>query len=198
MRKISFSVLVDHGISLLSSRPHSKFELAQKLSRLCKRQQARSAIRISRFEKKKGFEPKSAELSNTRSQAESAYLDCSAAVPLSLEELEDQGYIDDHQYALWHIRQRQKWKPRSTQELKSELLTKGVQLNTIKSSLEEAQYNEEEACRTLVEQKVARGTSQIVTKLMRRGFRREMLLAKLKEIEVEERRKHKTLEEEEE
>ena len=184
MRQITFSVLVDHGISLLSSRPHTKFELSQKLSRLCRRQQARSAIRISRFEKKKGFESKSVELSNTRSKAESAYLDCSAAVPLSLEALEDQGYINDHEYAIWHIKQRQKWKPRSIQELKSELLNKGVQLNTIKTSLQEAQYSEEEACHTLVEQKVARGTSQIVTKLMRRGFRREMLLEKLQEIET--------------
>ena len=186
--KLGIAFLVDHGISLLSRRPHSRFELKQKLNRLCQKHRARSNIRISKYEKKQGFEPRSKELFNTRLKARKAFLDCTEAVPLSLLELEERKFIDDSKYALWHIEQRIRHRPRSKKELQSELYQKGLKSETIESALFKSKHCDAQECHKLVQNKVQRQftTSKIKTQLIRRGFHRstvEQLLVKENEEE---------------
>ena len=178
MRRIfTTSSLIDHGISLVSQRPHTKFELFNKLKKLCYKQKSRSKIRISKFEKKKGFNLNSTELQNTRTKAEQTFIDCSEAVPNSIQELEERGHVDDYKYALWHIDQRARWKPKSRKELQKELLEKRVDLSDINSALEiSVKYCEEEACRNVVEKKTHLPPSKLTTYLLRRGFPREMTM----------------------
>ena len=184
--------LVTHGISLLSQRPHTKFELVKKLEHLCHKQKTRSRIRIARFEKKKGFEPHSKELLNTRTKAQASFDDCSEAVETSIAELISSGYLDDSEYALWHIAQRSKFRPRSKLEISSELRSKGVARNLIHSALTDSDFCDAKECLKLVKTKTQRqmSPSKIKTQLVRRGFQSTMvqtLLLAAKEEEEKEK-----------
>ena len=177
--------LVDHGIALLSSRPHSKTELAQKLARLCERQQARSTARIARFETRKGFERGSPELARTREKAAHTFESCRVAVPLALRTLEEEGHIDDFAFASWFVAQRVKHRPKSLVELRAELRGKGVVDECVRSAISSSAYCQVEACRSIVERKW-RGSAKrdkLMTYLMRRGFPRDVVLAALAEQE---------------
>jgi SOS response regulatory protein OraA/RecX len=177
MRTLTATTLVDHGIKLLSQRPHTRFELLKKLERRCLKQQSRSRYRISRFEKTRNLEYKSQELLNTRAKAEQTFVDCRKAVPLGLQELDNLGYIDDHEYAVWHIDQRVRFKTKSKREITKELLLKKVELPDITSALSTSAYCEEQACRGVVTKKTHNNTpSKLTTYLLRRGFPQTMVL----------------------
>ena len=163
---VNVSQLIDHGISLLSRRPHSKFELNQKLLNLCRKRKNRSKIRISNFERKN-------QISIGTSKAEEVFLQCSKAVPISIQKLEELNYIDDLKYAAWHVDQRQRWRPRSKREILSELYKKGISKSDSEKAL--SNYSDIKECQKLVQKKYLRDMhpSKIKTQLIRRGFRLE-------------------------
>lgn len=188
-RDWSRSALVDHGVALLSARPHSKQELEGKLQRLCARQRQRSKVRINRFETRRGLERGSPELEGTREKAALAFESCSTAVPRALCKLEREGHVDDDAFAAWFVAQRVKYRPKSLIELRAELRSKGVDDATVRSAIAQSAYSELEACRALTKRKWKGTTldqSKLTAYLTRRGFRRDAIQAAF-DAEVEER-----------
>lgn len=60
----------------------------------------------------------------------------------TLAQVEKKNLIDDLEFAIWFIQQRQAHRPRSKRKLFSELLSKGVDSKVIKKALKKTEFNE--------------------------------------------------------
>lgn len=116
-------------------------------------------------------------------------------IDAALEKLEGLGYIDDQAFAVFWVRDRERFRPTSPRALRYELQQKGVSRGIIDAVLEE--LDAEDAAYRAAQSKVRRyqGSTQrefkdkLGSHLQRRGFRYEVIRATLRrlieEIELE-------------
>lgn len=110
-----------------------------------------------------------------------------------IEELKEKGHIDDTKFALWWIDQRTTFRNKSVNEIKSELLKKGIRNDIIEESLEQSglEDNELESAKNLAEKKKKSLTHKKLTNeqmsvkiqqyLLGKGFRWEIINKALEE-----------------
>lgn len=102
-----------------------------------------------------------------------------------LLKIEELGLLDDHEFALWFIRQRTLHRPRSVLQLRQELLTKGIDKKTISDAIIESEYDEEKMLTQLLTKKLRSSPSsksdrQKLTKyLLSKGFPYNLIKSKL-------------------
>lgn len=147
-------LLVAHAVQLLTARPHSKAELAQKLARVCARRQRSKLLRF-----REPFEN----------------VNCGTAVAESIAELDRMQLVDDEHYASWHVEQRGKFRPRSRIQLRGELAAKGVPSAVASKAVEGA--NDLLSAYRLSARKPRASGDELLGFLARKGFSPHIALA---------------------
>lgn len=103
-------------------------------------------------------------------------LNSNELIPATIRRLEDQELINDHEFALWFIKERIRHRPRSLKRLRHELYRKGIDSATINSALAESEYDEQEALESIIEVKIRKSHSlrndknKLITYLLSQGF----------------------------
>lgn len=104
-----------------------------------------------------------------------------------IEMLKNEGYVDDEKFADWWIDQRVAFKNKSINEIRSELLGKGVSSDIIENAIEEANITDSEisSIKLLAERKVKllkhnnltteQMNEKVTQFLLRKGFRWERI-----------------------
>ena len=140
------SGLRSHALRLLAARPHSSAELQRRLVSVCERRK-----------------------SGKRLAAEYAGVPCVAVCERVLVQLREDKLVEDQSYAVWHVGQRTRHRPRSSAALFGELSAKGVAREHVSSAM--SNFPEYEQCSRLV---AKRGASmpreRLLMYLQRRGF----------------------------
>jgi len=106
--------LFSHALKLLMARPHSRAELADKLSRVCRRRRTSKLAGVA---------------------AEYEGVECGEAVDAVLRTVTELGVLDDTAYAKWHVQNRVEYRPRSRLQLMAELAAKKVSADDVKAAL---------------------------------------------------------------
>ncbi|MBO8170935.1 MAG: RecX family transcriptional regulator [Bacillaceae bacterium] len=105
---------------------------------------------------------------------------------------EEQGYVNDRQYAEQWVRERMHLRPRGRYLLKQELIQRGIDADTAERAVHRlSEEAEETAARQLIEKKYTRGEfddrGQFMRKaggfLQRKGFEHALIMRVLREME---------------
>lgn len=146
--------LARHGLNLLSNRPHSTFQISQKLGKLCYTRKLRAGRKKSRLD--------------------GGWCDiaCDTVVQDAVQVIQDAGVLDDAAYARWHVEQRMAGpKVRSSLQLCSELFQAGIAYPIIQDVL--ATSYDERAMLSKAVAKLQRSSTDphtAVFKLQKLGF----------------------------
>lgn len=139
--------LLVHALRLISIRPRSCGELKTRLTQICERR--RRSLRPA-----------------VRAVYES--IDCASEVAAAIQELVDDGRLDDEAYASWHGSQRALNRPRSRIKLMAELRQRGV--GSELTIAECAKVDETAAATAVAQRKQSLGDEALLRLLLRQGF----------------------------
>lgn len=175
--------LFSHALKLLMARPHSRAELADKLTRVCRRRRTSKLAGVA---------------------GEYAEVDCGAAVAAVLTTVTDLGVLDDAAYAKWHVQNRVEYRPRSRLQLMAELAAKRVTSADVKAALaagggtptpfaiglpvpstddsEDRPFDEVAACVAVAARRPRADDKQLLTFLARKGFPLHVIRAALRQL----------------
>lgn len=116
-------------------------------------------------------------------------------IQLVLKEIEKKNLINDLEFAIWFVQQRQAHRPRSKRKLYSELLTKGLDKKTIQKSLKDTEFNELKQLKKLLNKYLKRKSTQkelpnqiskklknkLIKYLLRKGFSYNLIKQAIKD-----------------
>lgn len=71
----------------------------------------------------------------------------------AIQQLKNEGFLNDRSFAEWYCLQRQDYNPRSQRVLYMEMVMKGVHPDIVKETIHDY-HNEEECCQTIAMRKV--------------------------------------------
>ncbi|KAK8809509.1 hypothetical protein WA158_000452 [Blastocystis sp. Blastoise] len=142
----------DAALNILKRRPHSEFEINQKLHSLIYKRKAR------RYGKKYTDDTNTYNSSWTTGSSMFSTLKKTEDEEIidTIEQLKNEGLIDDIAFTQWYIENRQSFSPRSNMKITQELLQKGVSNDIIKENM--VLLHEEENCESVIQQKKQRYT----------------------------------------
>lgn len=131
---------------LLAARPHSSAELHRRLVNVCERRKA-----------------------GKRAAADYAGVRCAAVCDALLASLREERLVADASYALWHVSQRARHRPRSAAALRGELGAKGVAREHVAAALDG--FREDEAARAMIAKKrSSMPRERLLAFMQRKGF----------------------------
>lgn len=99
-----------------------------------------------------------------------------------INKLTDQGYLSDFSFAKWFVESRTHNRPRSKRHLTSELRARGVDISIINQVLTET--DETHSLEQLIAKKRTLSRDKLLQYLLRRGFKYDLVQAKLDELGI--------------
>lgn len=99
-----------------------------------------------------------------------------------INKLTDQGYLSDSAFAQWFVESRMGNRPRSKKHLSAELRAKGVDVSVINQAL--LGIDETGPLEALIAKKSALSHDKLLQFLLRRGFKYDLVQAKLDELGI--------------